>query len=178
MIAEAGRDVSPFWKQRLIWRASSDVTADGHGAEGAAVIALPAGDHTKLFESAGFEMKLTSELDRSFGCFRAAGCEIDTAIFEVWRRKSKEARRKLFRRRGVELCRMREGDLRSLCSHGVGYGLNTVADADDGSLAGSIEIFLAIRSDDPGGFAAYGCRESFLEIAGEKRGHGKIVAEG
>lgn len=64
-----------------------------------------------------------------------------------------------------------ESNLRGLGSHGVSDGLDAVADADDGGLAGCVEIFLAVGGDDPGTFAADGRGERFLEVSGEERGH-------
>jgi hypothetical protein len=58
-----------------------------------------------------------------------------------------------------------------------------VADADDGGLAGSVEIAAAIGVDDPAAFAARGDGIVFAKIAGKKRrraagrAHSKIVAE-
>ena len=78
----------------------------------------------------------------------------------------------------MELRRMRKSDLRGLRGHGVGNGLNAVADADDGGLAGSVKIFLAVGREDPGAFAADGGGERFFEIAGkESGGHTKSLTK-
>src|ERR1700730_1986959 len=41
VITEARRDMVPLRSTRVFWRRSGDVSADGHGAERAAVVALP-----------------------------------------------------------------------------------------------------------------------------------------
>ena len=50
-------------------------------------------------------------------------------------------------------------------------------DTDDGGLAGSVEIFLAVGREDPRAFSTNGRGKRFLEIAGKERRHGKIVTE-
>ncbi len=42
VVTETGSDVAPFREERFIGRAAGDIAADGHRAEGAAVIALAA----------------------------------------------------------------------------------------------------------------------------------------
>jgi len=171
VIAEAGRDVSPFRKERLVGSAASDVAADGHGAEGAAVITLAARDYAEFLQCAGFEMKLAREFDGGFGGFGATGSEIDAAVCEIWRGERKKSRGEFFGGSGVELSGVGERDLRSLGNHGVGDGLDAVTDVDNGGLAGSVEIFIAVGGDDPGTFAADGGGKRFLEIAGKESGH-------
>src|SRR5467141_5151117 len=79
VVAETGGYVSPFGEERLIRRAASDVAADGHGAEGAAVVALAAGDNAKPCRLTALKMKLPGQLDGGFRGFRAAGSKIDAA---------------------------------------------------------------------------------------------------
>jgi len=77
-----------------------------------------------------------------------------------------------------------EGDATRLLGHGATDFGDTVADADDGGLAGGVEVAAAVGGDDPAAFAADGDGVVFAKIAGEKRGrvegggHWKIVAEG
>ncbi len=79
VVAEARCDVPPLGEQRLMRGAAGDVAADGHGAEGAAMIALAAGNNAIALALTAFEMKLSSELDGGFCGFGAAGGETDTA---------------------------------------------------------------------------------------------------
>lgn len=182
VVAETGSDVAPLGQKRRIRRAAGDIAADGHGAKGAPVITLAARDNTKFVERAAFEMKLTRELDGCFGGFRAARSEIDAAVCEILRRKSKKASGKLFGGSGVELCRVRESDLRGLRGHGIGDGLHAVADANDGGLTRSVEIFFSIRRENPGAFPANGIGEGLLETPGEESGgvcgHGRDCSKG
>lgn len=69
----------------------------------------------------------------------------------------------------MKLRRVGEGDLGGLCGHGLGDFFGAVADVNDGSLAGRIEIALTVRRGDPAAFAADGGWERFLEVAGEER---------
>ena len=86
--------MSPFGKERLIRGAASDVAADGHGAEGAAVVTLTARDDAIATRLATFEMKLSGELNGGFRTFRTAQSEIDaSAVAKVWRGESEEAAR-------------------------------------------------------------------------------------
>jgi len=78
----------------------------------------------------------------------------------------------------MELRRVREGDLRGLRGHGVGDGLNAVSNADDGRLAGSVQVFLPVGGKNPAAFAANGGGERFLEIAREEGGHEKDCSKG
>ena len=60
---------------------------------------------------------------------------------------------------------------------------NTMADADDGSLAAGIEVTATVFINDPATFAACGNRIGFAEISREERwilGHNdkRIVADG
>ena len=77
--------MAPFLEERLIGRATGDVATDGHGAEGAAMVALAARDDAEFFGGAGFEMELAGELDRGFSCFGASGSEVDAAVGKIQR---------------------------------------------------------------------------------------------
>jgi len=76
-----------------------------------------------------------------------------------------------------------EGDATRLLGHGAADFGDAVADADDGGLAGGVEVVAAVGGDDPAAFAADGDRIVLAKIAGKKRGgvdgggHWKIVAE-
>jgi len=165
--------VAPFQEKRLIGCAASNVAADGHGAESAAVIALSARDDSEFLRCSGFEMKLARQFDRGFSSFGTTGSEIDAAVCEIRRSESEKTRGEFFCGGGVELSGVGKRDLRSLGSHGVGDGLDAVADVDHGGLAGSIEIFLAVGGDEPGAFTADGGWKRLLEIAGKESGHEK-----
>src|SRR5258708_35508782 len=84
----------------------------------------------------------------------------------------------------MELRGVGEGNPIGLLGHGAADFRNTVADADDGGLAGSVEVAAAIGVDDPAAFAEHGDGIIFAKIAGKKRrgaagsAHSKIVAEG
>lgn len=104
VIAETGSDVAPFGKQRLIRSAASDIAADGHRAERAAVITLAAGEDTVTSGLAFFEMELAGELDGRFDGFGAAGGEVNTAaILKIWWGEREKASRQLFRRARMKL---------------------------------------------------------------------------
>ena len=83
----------------------------------------------------------------------------------------------------MELGGVGEGDAIGLLSHGAADFRDTVADADDGSLAGGVKVAAAVGGDDPAAFAADGDGILLAKIAGKKRGgvdggaHSKIVAE-
>ena len=155
VVAEARGDVSPFGKERLIGGAASDIAADAHGAERAAVVTLEAGNHAIARGLSAFEMKLARELDGGFRGFGAAGSEIDAAAgAKVRRRESKEALRQFFGGRGEELRGVREGKLRGLLGHGTTDFGHAVADANDGGLAAGVEEAAASLIDDPAAFAA------------------------
>lgn len=83
----------------------------------------------------------------------------------------------------MELRGVGEGDAIRLLGHSAADFGNAVADADDGGLAGGVEVAAAIGGDDPAAFTANGDRIVFAKIAGKKRGgvdggaHWKIVAE-
>ncbi len=135
VVAEAGRDVAPFRQKGLIRSAASDISADGHGAERAAVIALAARDDAKFLGCAGFEMELARKFDGGFSGFGTAGSEVDAAVCEIGRREGEEADGEFFGGGGVELRCVGKGDLGGLRGHGVGDRLDAVTDADDSGLA-------------------------------------------
>ena len=76
-----------------------------------------------------------------------------------------------------------KGDAIGLVGHGTADFGDAVADANDGSLAGGVEVAAAVGGGDPATFAADGNGIIFAKIAGKKRGgvdggaHWKIVAE-
>jgi predicted metalloprotease with PDZ domain len=184
VITEARSDVSPFRDHGRVGGAAADVAADSHGAKGAAMVALLAGDDAVTGWLPGFEKILAREFDSGFGGFGAAGSEIDAAaILKIARGDGEDAGGKFFGGFGVELRSVGEGDATRLLGHGAADFGNTVADADDGGLAGGIEVAAAIGGDNPAAFAADGDGVVFAKIAGKKRGgadggaHSKIVAE-
>src|SRR2546430_9668609 len=71
--AETGRDVAPVRKKWLIGRSASDVAADSHGAESAAVITLAARNDAELLWGSGFERELARGLDGGVGSFGTSG---------------------------------------------------------------------------------------------------------
>ena len=91
VVAKAGRDVAPFRQKRLIRSAAGNVSADGHGAERAAVIALAARDEAEFSWRAGFEMELACKFEGGFGGFGTAGSEVDAAVCEIGRREGEKA---------------------------------------------------------------------------------------
>jgi len=184
VIAETGSDVAPFGDHGRVGSATADVAADGHGAEGAAVVALLAGNDAEPRRLPGFEKILAREFDGRFSGFGAAGGEIDAAaILKIARGDGEDADGKLFGGLGMKLRGVGEGDATRLFGHGAADFRDTVADADDSSLAGGVEVAAAVGGDDPATFAANGDRIIFAKIAGEKGGgvdggaHSKIVAE-
>ncbi len=169
VVAETRSDVSPFREERFLRRAAGDMAADGHRSESAAVIALAAGENAVSIFLPAFEVKLAREFYGSFGGFRAAGSEIDAAVAtEIRRSHRDQALGKFFRRSGVKLRGVCEGDLRRLFGHGAADFRNTVTDADDRGLPGRVEKTAAVGRDDPATFPARGKRKGLLEIAGEK----------
>jgi len=176
--------VAPFGDHGRVRSAAADVAADGHGAEGAAVVALLAGNDAVPRRLIGFEEILAREFDGGFGGFGAAGGEVDTAaVLKISRGDGKDSGGEFFGGFGVELRGVGEGNPIGLLGHGAADFRDTVADADDGGLAGSVEIAAAIGVDDPAAFAAHGDGIIFAKIAGKKRrgaagsAHSKIVAE-
>jgi hypothetical protein len=63
---------------------------------------------------------------------------------------------------------VREGNLRGLLGHGAADFVNAVANADHGSLAGSVQESTALFVDDPAAFAANSNGKSLFEIAGKE----------
>jgi len=184
VVAEARSDVAPFRDHRRVRSAAADVAADRHGAEGAAVVALLAGNDAVTRGLFGFEKILARELEGGFGGFGTAGSEIDAAtVLKIGRRDGEDAGGKFFGGFGMELRGVGEGDATRLLGHGAADFGDTVADADDRGLAGGVEVAAAVGGDDPAAFAADGDGIVFAKIAGKKRGkvaggaHSKIVAE-
>lgn len=169
-VAKTRRDVAPLGEKRQIGFAASDVAADGHRAQRAAVIALAAGNDPVASGLADFEKILARELDSSVARFGTTGREVDAASAKVGRSECKQARCQFFGRRGMELRGVREGKLRSLSGHGAGDFWNAVADVDDGSLAGSIQEFAAVAAVDPAAIAAIGDWQILAEMAREDSG--------
>ena len=119
-----------------------------------------------------------------FGGFGSAGGEIDApAVLKIARGDGEDAGGKFFGRFGMELRGVGKGDATRLLGHGAADFGDAVADADDGGLAGGVEVAAASGIDDPAALAADGDRIIFAKIAGKKRGrvdggaHSKIVAE-
>ena len=169
VIAETRSDVSPFRDKRFVGRSASDVATDGHRAESAAVITLAAGENAVAILLAGFEVKLAREFYRGFGGFGATGSEIDAAtVTDIRRSHREQAIGEFFRRSGMKLRSVRESDLRRLLGHGAANFRDSVTDADDGGLAGSVKKAAAVGGDDPATLPTNGNGIGFLEIAGEK----------
>src|SRR5258706_10939824 len=168
-IAETRSDVSPFRDEGFVGGGAGGVRADGHRAESAAVIALAAGESAVAIFLAVFEVKLPREFYRGFGGFGAAGSEIDAAaVTEIRRSQSEQALGKFFSRSGMKLRSMRKSDLRRLLGHGAADFGDSVTDADDSGLAGSVKKAAAVGRDDPATVPTNCNGIGFLEIAGEK----------
>ena len=104
--------MSPLREKWFVRRAARDVSADGHRAESAAVIALAARKNAIAVLLAAFEVKLSREFYGGFGRFRAARREIDaSAVAKIRRSHREQALGKFFRRRSVKLRSMRESNL-------------------------------------------------------------------
>jgi len=104
-----------------------------------------------------------------FGGFGAAGSEIDAAaVTEIRRSQSEQALGKFFSRSGMKLRSMRKSDLRRLLGHGAADFGDSVTDADDSGLAGSVKKAAAVGRDDPATVPTNCNGIGFLEIAGEK----------
>lgn len=184
VIAEARSDMAPLGDHGRVGSAATDVAADAHGAEGAAVVALLAGDDAVTGRLFGLEKVLARELDGGFRGLRAAGGEVDAAsILEIARGDDEDSGGEFFRGFRVELRGVGEGEAARLFGHGAADFADTVADADDGGLAGGVEVAAAVGGDDPAAFAADGDGIILAKITGKKRGrmdggaHSKIVAE-
>src|SRR5579872_1367952 len=63
VVAKTWSDVAPFREQRLIRRTPTDIAADRHRAERAAVVTLATRDDSKSFRIASLQPILASELD-------------------------------------------------------------------------------------------------------------------
>ena len=184
VVAEARSDVAPFGDHGRVGRAATYVAADGHGTKRAAVVTLLAGDDAVTRRLLGFEKILTCEFDGGFGGFRASGGEVDAAsVLEIARGDGEDTGGKFFGGFGMELRGVGEGDAIGLFGHSAADFQDAVADADNGGLAGGVEVAAAVGGDDPATFAADGDGIIFAKIAGKKRGgvtggaHWKIVAE-
>src|SRR5438132_7748046 len=90
VIAKTGSNVSPLHEERFVESAASDVSADRHRAESAAVIALKARKNTVAILLAAFEMKLARKFYGCFSRFGTAGSEIDTATVAKIRRSHRK----------------------------------------------------------------------------------------
>lgn len=170
VIAEARSNVAPFGEERLVGCASRDVAADSHRTDRRSVVALPTGENAEARRLAVFEMKLASELDGCFGGLRAAGGEIDAAVFEIWRSQSEKASGEFFSGGIAELGSVGEGELGSLIGHSTSNFGNAVPNVDDGGLTGGVEEFAAVGGEEPRTFAADGEGKLFAKIAREKGG--------
>src|SRR6266481_1944713 len=86
-----------FGDQWLVGRAASDIAADGHRAERAAVIALASRQHAVTILLAGLKVILPNQFNRRLGRFGATGSEVHAAAFAKIRgSKSEKARSKFF----------------------------------------------------------------------------------
>jgi len=174
VVTETGSNVAPFREERFVGCAARDVSADGHRSESAAVIALAAGENPVTILLAAFEVKLAREFYGSLSGFRAAGSEINAAaVSEIRRSQREQALGKFFCWSGVKLRGVCEGNLRRLLGHGAADFRNTVTDADNRGLAGSVEVSAAVGRDDPATLTTHGNGIGFLEIAGEKPAAGR-----
>src|SRR5260370_591592 len=109
VVAEPRRNVSQFRDEWFVRHAASHISADGHGAKSAAVIALAARENAVALFLAGFDVKLAREFYGRFGGFGAAGSEVDPpANAEIRRRHRQQARGQVFRWSGVKVRRGRE----------------------------------------------------------------------
>ena len=111
MITEARRDVTPFGEERLIRSTASDIAADRHGSEGAAVITLTPRDNTEFLGRTAFDMELAREFNGGLGGFGAAGSEINAAVCEIWRSEGEKACGQPFGGSGVKLRGVSKSDL-------------------------------------------------------------------
>ena len=176
--------MAPFGDHGRVGSATPYIAADGHGAEGTAVVALLAGNGAVTRGLFGFEKILAREFDGGFSGFGAAGGEVNAAaILEIARSDGQDAGGKFFGGLGMELRGVGEGDATRLFGHGAADFGDTVADADNRSLAGGVQVAAAVGVDDPAAFSANGDGIVFPKIAGKERGgvdgsaHSKIVAE-
>src|SRR6266404_392234 len=179
VIAEARRDVAPFRDEWFVRCAACDISADGHRAKSAAVIALPPRKNAVAILLVSFEMKLAYEFYGRFCCFGTSRCEINAAaVVKIRRSHREQAIGKFFRRSSVELRRVRESNLRRLLGHGATDFQNAMTDADDGSLPGSIEESAPVVGDNPASFPASGDGKGPLEVAGEESAAGRHEMSG
>src|ERR1700682_5580894 len=188
VVAETRSDVAPFGEQRLVRHAARHIAADGHGAQGAAVITLAAGYNAVARCLSFFKMKLAGEcyclvcvvlsgkFNGCFGGFGTAGGKVHaTAMVKIGRRESQKATGKSCGGRRMKLGGMRQGQQRSLFGHRAADFFNAMTNGDDGGLASSIEKRAAIRGKDETTFPANGNGKRFVEVAREK---GVIIRHG
>jgi hypothetical protein len=169
VIAETRGNVTPFGKERLVRCAASDIAADGHRAESAAVVALTARDDSIASRLFSFEMVLADQLDCGFRGFGASGSEIDAAgVAEIGRGECEQPRGEFFGGSGVELRRVSESDLRRLLRHGAADFGDAVTDADDRGLARGVEKVAAVGGMNPAAFATHGDGEGLMKISREE----------
>src|SRR6267142_2471798 len=97
VIAEARRDVAPIGDQRLVGRAARDISAHGHRAECAPVIALAARENAVTILLTGLDVVLANQFNRRLCRFGAAGSEADaSALTKIRGCKHEEPRGKFF----------------------------------------------------------------------------------
>src|SRR5207249_279919 len=179
VIAKAGSNVSPFREERFVGSAASNISANSHSAKSAAVIALAARENAVTILVAAFDVKLPRKFNSGFGCFRAAGSEIDAAAVAKIRRSHREqALGKSFRRSRVKLRSVRESDPGRLLRHCAADFRHAVTDADDCSLSGSVKESTAIGGDNPASFPTSGDGNGLLKMAGKKSAAGRHEISG
>lgn len=168
VIAKTGCNVAPLLNHGRVRRPPANVAANGHSAECTAVVTLIAGNDAVAGILFSFDKILANELDRGFRRLGAAGSEINAAaILEIAGRDGQNPCSKLFGGLGVELRGMRKRDATGLFRHGSADFRYAVTDADDSSLAGSIEITAAVGRNDPASFAADGDGILLAKISGK-----------
>src|ERR1700736_4294935 len=97
VITETRRDVAPIGDERLVGRATGYISANGHRAERAAVIALAPRQNPVAILLAGLEVILTNQLNRRLCRFGTAGSEVNAAaLAKIRRSKREEPRGKFF----------------------------------------------------------------------------------
>src|SRR5262245_59220007 len=129
--------MAPLRQQRLMGGATSHITAQRHGSECAAMVALPSGNNAEATALSALKMKLPRQLDRSLVGFRPAGSEENTsAVAHAGRRHGQQALGKSFRRRGMKLRGVGKGKLCRLFGHSLAHRGNAVTDADYSRLPG------------------------------------------
>src|SRR5882672_9384041 len=113
-------------------------------------------------------MILANQLNRRLCRLGPTGSKVHAAALAKIRRSNrKKPRGKSFSLGGMKLRRVRKGDLRGLLGHGTADFLHAMADADHGSLPGSVQESTALFVDDPAAFAANSNGKSLFEITGK-----------